>query len=586
LDSALNPRADATPLAPARPFSAMRVLIADDNPDAAETLAAFLRIEFGCMVTTAHDGRSALQQARTEPPDVLILDVRMPDMSGVDVVRELRRPVSTGRSPPQPALCLAVTGKDVSDALHDIDRCFDAAFAKPVDLAALAALLRRHWQGGAGARPLLEVDLAELTCEVARRSTPMLRTHGHLLCFDYRGPVLRAELDETGLHAGVYRLLCAVADLVDGGFVVLKANAHEAGDGRCSLVVHIAAAGAPRPATAVAAVLERLELVDVLGSDPAGAADVVAAHTAVGVCTGSGAQVRCVVAPGEGVLFRYELPVRPLATVDTSADAQGTRAWIIDAAQVSAALLQRRLQRLGWRVRRFDTLAAAVERAGQTPLDAMPALVIAMEGDDAPAWADLQAAVPPGVPCVRVVAIGSMLRTQPVGPGRQQLVLVDPVSPGELVELTRRLGGAVDDADSGPPTGAAAWQDRPRLLVVDDVEVNRIVASGLAAALGYEVSVVADGLDAIRHCRQSAPDVVLMDVQMPVLGGLDATGTIRQLQRLGKLPPFPIVAATADDDAQTREQCRQAGMDGFVGKPLALQALREELSRVTLHAPP
>jgi CheY-like chemotaxis protein len=73
---------------------------------------------------------------------------------------------------------------------------------------------------------------------------------------------------------------------------------------------------------------------------------------------------------------------------------------------------------------------------------------------------------------------------------------------------------------------------------------------------------------------------------MPVLGGIDATGTIRELQRLGRLPPFPIVAATADDDAQTRDRCRRAGMDGFVGKPLGLQALREELSRVTLNAPP
>jgi CheY-like chemotaxis protein len=71
-----------------------------------------------------------------------------------------------------------------------------------------------------------------------------------------------------------------------------------------------------------------------------------------------------------------------------------------------------------------------------------------------------------------------------------------------------------------------------------------------------------------------------MDVHMPRLNGLEATRQLRTLQRQGVVPPFPIVAATAMHSVQGRQECLAAGMDGYLEKPLDLQALKDELHRV------
>jgi CheY-like chemotaxis protein len=123
-------------------------------------------------------------------------------------------------------------------------------------------------------------------------------------------------------------------------------------------------------------------------------------------------------------------------------------------------------------------------------------------------------------------------------------------------------------------------RDRPPLLVVDDDEVNRIIASGLAQSLGYRVDSAADGIEALAACKASPPAVVLMDLTMPRLGGIDATLLLRDLQRAGEVPPFAIIAVTADSGAQTCERCLEAGMDGCLTKPLLRSALQDELRRL------
>jgi CheY-like chemotaxis protein len=83
----------------------------------------------------------------------------------------------------------------------------------------------------------------------------------------------------------------------------------------------------------------------------------------------------------------------------------------------------------------------------------------------------------------------------------------------------------------------------------------------------------------IRACRERPPALVLMDLQMPVMDGLQATRELRRLQAEGQLPEFPIVALTAHATPQDRDSCIEAGMVGFLTKPVALGALRGEISR-------
>src|SRR5688572_11446646 len=107
--------------------SEFRILIADDHVDSVESLAVLLNMDLGCEVVTAPDGRQAVQQALTHRPDVVILDLEMPFMSGIEAARQIRS-ISSG----DPPLLLAVTGKGLSTSeLALIDRQFDRAFAKP-----------------------------------------------------------------------------------------------------------------------------------------------------------------------------------------------------------------------------------------------------------------------------------------------------------------------------------------------------------------------------------------------------------------------------------------------------------------------
>jgi CheY-like chemotaxis protein len=112
--------------------------------------------------------------------------------------------------------------------------------------------------------------------------------------------------------------------------------------------------------------------------------------------------------------------------------------------------------------------------------------------------------------------------------------------------------------------------------LAEDSEVNRTVAIGLAERLGCVVKAVVNGREAIEAIGRGRYDVVLMDVQMPELDGLDATTAIRALERdSGR--HIPIIALTAHAMRGDRERCLAAGMDGYLTKPLKLGPLREAL---------
>jgi len=123
-----------------------------------------------------------------------------------------------------------------------------------------------------------------------------------------------------------------------------------------------------------------------------------------------------------------------------------------------------------------------------------------------------------------------------------------------------------------------------RVLLVEDHPVNRTLALGLLNRLGVHADVAENGRQAVEHVKTRACDVILMDVQMPVLDGMAATREIRDLT----LPAQPhIIALTANAYARDRELCLEAGMDDFLSKPFRLEELRDKLLQVPAdrHAP-
>jgi CheY-like chemotaxis protein len=136
---------------------------------------------------------------------------------------------------------------------------------------------------------------------------------------------------------------------------------------------------------------------------------------------------------------------------------------------------------------------------------------------------------------------------------------------------------------TAPPVPAAAPAVLPRrILLVEDNIINQRVAIGMLSKRGHEVTLAQDGAEAVALTERQTFDLVLMDLQMPGMSGLDATAAIRARERTtgGHLR---IIAMTARAMASDREQCLAAGMDGYLSKPIDRTLLFEAVEeRVTV----
>jgi CheY-like chemotaxis protein len=131
------------------------------------------------------------------------------------------------------------------------------------------------------------------------------------------------------------------------------------------------------------------------------------------------------------------------------------------------------------------------------------------------------------------------------------------------VEVPFDLAGS-DIASRGTVAGKPALESLPgwRVLLTEDNQVNRRVGQSVLEKLGCQVDVAVDGRAAVNAAQSTDYDVILMDLQMPKVDGLQAT---REIRRLGVTTP--IVALTASVEERTRVACEEAGMNGFVSKP-------------------
>nr|WP_272881642.1 response regulator [Fundidesulfovibrio soli] len=122
-----------------------------------------------------------------------------------------------------------------------------------------------------------------------------------------------------------------------------------------------------------------------------------------------------------------------------------------------------------------------------------------------------------------------------------------------------------------------------RVLVVEDESMNRLTAVRFLQHLGFESVGVSDGQQALDILTRSRFDVVLMDIQMPEMDGLEATRRLRAGGTINR--DVPVVALTAHAMSGDRDRFLAAGMDEYLTKPMEMQALREVLTRLLPGAP-
>jgi signal transduction histidine kinase/CheY-like chemotaxis protein len=161
------------------------------------------------------------------------------------------------------------------------------------------------------------------------------------------------------------------------------------------------------------------------------------------------------------------------------------------------------------------------------------------------------------------------------------------IKPIKHDELRRALNALIDERD-GKSVPRSSTQDEPassssfrrlRVLVAEDNIVNQRLASAMLARLGHEAVIANDGAEAVAAVTQDRFDVVFMDVQMPIMSGLDATAAIRDAERATNVR-VPIVAMTAHAMSGDRERCLAAGMDDYITKPVSLGAVESVLRRL------
>ncbi len=160
-------------------------------------------------------------------------------------------------------------------------------------------------------------------------------------------------------------------------------------------------------------------------------------------------------------------------------------------------------------------------------------------------------------------------------------ILVKPVSPSTLFDMTVQVIGFAGAGDAvktlvRPPTEAVADLRGIRILLAEDNELNQEVAAGLLDGTGVSLDIADNGAVAVEKVQTRPYDVVLMDIQMPVMDGIEATRLIRADDRFRALP---IVAMTANAMASDRERCLAAGMNDHIGKPIDPHELMRVLAR-------
>ena len=321
-----------------------------------------------------------------------------------------------------------------------------------------------------------------------------------------------------------------------------------------------------------------------------------------------GGEIAVQSSPGHGAAFTCTLPLPVVPDADIADDEAAVPPRLAGAAVLIAAPGAIEASQLGRRLRAWGAQARIVA----TPTEAREALPTRQ-------WDSVivDAAFGGG----EAERIGAAIAASV----RRKLVLVTPadraalalftaagftgylVKPVRTASLARRFAGpanattqataAPPEAQARPPSNvaqgvapAAAKPPGLAVLVAEDNDINALLAGNLLRRLGHRPVIAATGAEALA-CFEAAQasgkpfDVVLMDLRMPGIDGIEATRRIRAGARQHGAPHIPIIALTADTAAENCDACMAAGMDGFLTKPLDRARLASALDRVRLRGP-
>ncbi|WP_431858166.1 response regulator [Azospirillum sp.] len=291
--------------------------------------------------------------------------------------------------------------------------------------------------------------------------------------------------------------------------------------------------------------------------------------------------------PGRGSTFRFSVRLKGTASRGNDPGRpsvlSGQRVLVIDRSAFARDLSARLLRALGATVEDVESTREGLQVLRGAAVDGAPFDTVLFDthgsGSDGTGFVDAVRREPT---LARIRLIQAVSSVQTSDPGQAPAAGVDAVLRKPLMPdaLGRCLSpesvgecdaGAEGNASPERPTATPEVQRRLRILLAEDNHTNQVVALTMLERMGYRVDVAGNGVEAVEAVQSRPYDLVLMDMMMPGMDGLDATRAIRTLS--GRVRDVPILALTANAFAHDREACLNAGMNGFIAKPLTAERL-------------
>lgn len=286
---------------------------------------------------------------------------------------------------------------------------------------------------------------------------------------------------------------------------------------------------------------------------------------------------------GEGSCFSFDLtmPLSAPAEYDPTGAAdrlRGLTVLVVDDNESSREALVEQFEAWGMTAEAvssgqeaIDRLASAADSGTQYDLTVIDALMPGVDGFAVAAQIERSGNIT-SKPIIMASTTDRLEFSKRCAEAGAVAFIQKPTSQSQLLGAVVQASGA---ASLDPPSRQRLF-DRPfvhplRVLLVEDTPANRKVAQKVLTKRGHHLEIAVNGREAVDAFRKQEFDVVLMDIQMPIMDGLQATEAIRAMeQNSERTAPTPIIAMTAHSMRGDHERCLRAGMDGYLAKPLDL----------------
>ncbi len=436
------------------------------------------------------------------------------------------------------------------DQLSTIRQCSDALIALINDILDFSKL-----ESGTIDLERRPVDLGEVIDGVVEMLSPKAEAKGLDLVASY--PLASYETDPTRLRQVLINLVGNAVKFTDYGAVVIRAREVVGFDGGRRLRIEVEDTGVGIAASAVGRLFTEFSQADAsIGRRFGGTGLGLAISKRIVEAMQGRIGVESV--EGRGTTFWIDVPVGVVESAVEVLPGAGLKGTPLAGSLLVRTALARDLRALG----------VEIVPSWQTSVHIDVALV------DHAGWEARQGG-PEAIDPVAAVVYGFGTRALA---GKVSAVVDGAMTTRRLARiLTHRMNGTAPSSafDAARPRGSET-RFAGHVLVVEDNPVNRKVAVGILTRMGLTTETVVDGLQAVERLAKGGVDLVLMDMQMPVMDGLEATRRIRADG--GVSAAVPIVGLTANAFASDRAACFDAGMNDFVMKPVTRDRLQAALA--------